>query len=145
MCLLWLVDHSLKMNMHSWNAYTWNVNIIIHLLPSFTHQKMICHYLRCIYLVQVWPRTEVLCTPSSTRPRFELITFRSWITFHFTEMPVLTTWSSVTSRTEVLCTPKSTRRGSNSWLPDHDSTFHVTETPALTTRPSVTMYCQIIF
>ena len=39
-------------------------------------------------------------------------------TFHVTEMPALTTRSSVTS--------------------DHDSTFHVTETPTLTTRPLVT-------
>ena len=31
-----------------------------------------------IFLVQVWLRTEVLCTPSSTQSGFELMTSRSW-------------------------------------------------------------------
>ena len=34
--------------------------------------------LNIIYLVQVRLRTEVLCTPSSTRPGFEILTPRSW-------------------------------------------------------------------
>ena len=50
-----------------------------------------------IFVVQVWLRTEVLRTPSSTRLRFELITSRSWqYTSYITETPAVTTWPSVT-------------------------------------------------
>ena len=50
------------------------------------------------FLDQVRLRTEVLCTPSSTRSEFELI----WpldhdSTFHVTKTPALTTWPSVAS------------------------------------------------
>ena len=49
-----------------------------------------------IFFVQVWLRTEVLCTPSLTRPVFELMTDYD-STFHVSETPALTTRPSVTS------------------------------------------------
>ena len=49
------------------------------------------------FLIQVRLRTEVPCTPSTTRLGFELMTSRSWQHIHVTEMPAITTWPSVTS------------------------------------------------
>ena len=88
-----------------------------------------------VFLVQVRLRTEVLHTPSSTRPGFKLTTSRSWqhisshwdaCSYHSTISDWLIFLVQVWLRTEVPCTPSLTRSG-----------FELI-TPALTTRPSVT-------